>query len=365
MEERELDVHRHGRAHALHVDLVRVQALGLEEELVAVLVREAQDLRLDGRAVARADALDDAVRHRRAVHVVPQDLVRPLVRIGQITRHLLARRDVGQEREVPRLLVAGLQLHLVVVERPRIDARGRARLEAHEAHAGRRERLGKVHRRPLAVRPAAVGVLADDDAAFEIRACRHDDSRRAVDLARLDEDARDAFLRSKSVGSCSCNIALRGAARYGSREVFEEQVGDEELLDVEVRRVLAGLLHRELVELLVGLRAQRVDGGALAGIQHTELDARPVCIDAHLPAERVDLAHEMAFRRPADGRIARHQRDVVHRERRQERPAAHPRRRERRLDPRMPRADHDHIIRSCYKLHRHPPTKKARSPERT
>jgi len=46
------------RGHAVDVDLVGVKALRLEEELVLRLVGEADDLVLDGRAVARADGLD-------------------------------------------------------------------------------------------------------------------------------------------------------------------------------------------------------------------------------------------------------------------------------------------------------------------
>ena len=261
VEERELHIHRHARAHALYVNLVRMQALGLEEELVALLVGETQDLRLDGGAVARADALDDAVRHRRAIHVVAQDLVRALVRVGEVAGHLLARAHIAHEGETLRLLVARLQLHLLIVERARIDARRRSGLEAHEADARLGERGGKAHRGALAVRPAAVRVLADDDAPAQIRARRHDDGAREVDLARLRDDAAHALL------------VLR-----------EQEVGDEDLLDVEVLRVLARLLHRELVELLVRLRAQRVDSRALARVEHAELDAGPVRVHAHLAA---------------------------------------------------------------------------------
>ena len=211
LEEGELHIHRHARAHALHVDLIRVQSFRLEEELVAVLVGEAQDLRLNGWAVARADALDDAVGHRRAVHVVAQDLVGRLIRVRQPARHLLARLFIAHEREVARLLIAWLDQHLLVIERARIDTGGRARLEAHEADARRLERIRELHRRALSVRAAAVGMLADDDAALEVRARRHDDGRREVDLPRLDEDAA-----------------------HGLLVLGEQQVRDEDLLDIEV-----------------------------------------------------------------------------------------------------------------------------------
>ena len=62
--------------HAVDVDLVRVQAFGLEEELVRALVGELDDLVFDRRAVARADGLDLAAVHRRAMHVLADDAMR-------------------------------------------------------------------------------------------------------------------------------------------------------------------------------------------------------------------------------------------------------------------------------------------------
>ena len=164
-------------------------------------------------------------------------------------------------------------------------------------------------------------MLADDDAALEVRARRHDDGRREVDLPRLDEDAA-----------------------HGLLVLGEQQVRDENLLDIEVLRLLTRLFHRELVELLVRLRAQRMDSGALARIEHAELNACLVRIDAHLAAERIELAHEMAFAWAADRRVAGHQSDIVHRERRQERLAADARGGQSRLHAGMASADDDDIV---------------------
>ncbi len=55
-----LDVIGQAGGDTVRVDLVGTQALRLHEDLVAVLVREAHDLVLDGRAVARAHTLDEA-----------------------------------------------------------------------------------------------------------------------------------------------------------------------------------------------------------------------------------------------------------------------------------------------------------------
>jgi len=72
----------------------------------------------------------------------------------------------------------------------------------------------------------------------------------------------------------------------------------------------------ELIKLFVALRARRLHGGSLAGIQHAELQARFVGVARHLPAQRIDLAHDLPFGQSANGRIARHLSDTVeiHRE---------------------------------------------------
>src|SRR3569623_502509 len=57
-DERELDVERQRRRDPVRIDLRRVDALGLEVDLVAVFVRKPDDLVLDRRAVARPGALD-------------------------------------------------------------------------------------------------------------------------------------------------------------------------------------------------------------------------------------------------------------------------------------------------------------------
>ena len=65
---------------------------------------------------------------------------------------------------------------------------------------------------------------------------------------------------------------------------------------------------------------------------------------AHQPVERVDLAHEMALPKPADGRIAGHLADRGEAMRDERRLGAHPRRSRRRLAAGMAAADHDHVV---------------------
>jgi hypothetical protein len=62
--ERELHVVRQRCRDAVGIDLAGVDALGLEEDLVAVLVRKPDNLVLDARAVPRAGAGDRALEQR-------------------------------------------------------------------------------------------------------------------------------------------------------------------------------------------------------------------------------------------------------------------------------------------------------------
>src|SRR5207253_2524830 len=62
-----LDVERQAGGDPVRVELVGRQTLGLEENLVRVLVREAMDLVLDGRAITRAYPFDHAGEHGGAI----------------------------------------------------------------------------------------------------------------------------------------------------------------------------------------------------------------------------------------------------------------------------------------------------------
>ena len=63
-------------------------ALGLEEELMTILVGEGDDLRLDARAIAGADTLDLAIVQRRAIEGLTQHGVAGLIGIERIAGEL-------------------------------------------------------------------------------------------------------------------------------------------------------------------------------------------------------------------------------------------------------------------------------------
>ncbi len=115
---------------------------------------------------------------------------------------------------------------------------------------------------------------------------------------------------------------------------------------LDVRLAFEARLHPGAVDLLVGLRARRPDGGAAAAVEELELEAGFVDRRAHQAAERVDLADEVTLRRAADGGIARHVGDRPARQRAQADAVAQARRGIRGFAAGVTRADDDRRRRS-------------------
>ena len=110
------------------------------------------------------------------------------------------------------------------------------------------------------------------------------------------------------------------------------------------RLAFANPFQPKLVGLLVALRAWRPNGRSFLGVEHPELQAGHIGRLAHLAAQRVNLASEMAFGQSADGRIAGHLADGVGIDGQQQRRATHPRRGQRRFDSGMAGPDDNHVI---------------------
>src|SRR5579864_1602230 len=125
---------------------------------------------------------------------------------------------------------------------------------------------------------------------------------------------------------------------------LDDQALDARLANRQVGRRLEHTFHPRAIRGLVGLRAMGADGGTFAGIEQAELNPGFVNRDAHLAAQRVHLAYEMALADSADRGITRHLSDVVEVERQHERLRAHTRGGERSLDPRMPGPDDDYVV---------------------
>ena len=102
-----------------------------------------------------------------------------------------------------------------------------------------------------------------------------------------------------------------------------------------------------LIAAAIRLGAQRVDGGTLASVEHTILDAAGVGGTRHLPAQGVQLADEMSLARAADGGIAGHIAHGIQIDGKNHRFQPEPGSGKPCLNARVPRADHGNIISSC------------------
>src|SRR5205085_9865918 len=88
--ERFLEVARETHRKAVHVDLWRVDAFGLEKDLVAFLLREADHLVFERRAVARSDAANLPVEQGRAADVLANEAMNLLVGVEKVAGRLRA-----------------------------------------------------------------------------------------------------------------------------------------------------------------------------------------------------------------------------------------------------------------------------------
>ena len=131
------------RRESVQIVFVRVASLGLEEELVLLLVGECAQLVLDAGAVSRADAADGAVEEGRAVESAPQYGVNFGRGIDQIAVHLLLNGlYVRREGEFGRCAVTLLPLDGREVDGAAVDTCGCAGLHAAGLEAHGAERFG-------------------------------------------------------------------------------------------------------------------------------------------------------------------------------------------------------------------------------
>ena len=175
----------HGRGKTLNVKFLRVKPHRLDEELVAGLVGEADDLCLDTRAVARADALDDAGVDGTAIQILTDDAVRLLRGVSQVADRLIFGRVFRRKRERQRRFVARLHLHLRKIDAARVHARRRAGLETAQRQSKFFERVRQRERGVHPVGAALAHTFADDGAAIQKCARAEDDSPDRVNAACL------------------------------------------------------------------------------------------------------------------------------------------------------------------------------------
>ena len=171
---RQLHVGGQGGAHAVDVVLRRLQRLGLDEDMVALLVSEAVDLVFDAGTVAGPHTFDLPGKERRAVEIAFDDAVGLLVGIGDVARQLFRTETlpVGPEAEGSGRFVTGLRLHFGKVDAAAVDARTGTGLEAPDVQAQLLEVFRQGRRSELPGPPRFPGHLADVDDASQKGSCR-------------------------------------------------------------------------------------------------------------------------------------------------------------------------------------------------
>ena len=150
----------------------------------------------------------------------------------------------------------------------------------------------------------------------------------------------------EGTGTQHHRIGMKTQAHVGNSAdtaaIVHDQVVNGLLEDGQVGLVFQRLADCRLVADAVRLGTGGAHCRALAGIEHTELDAAFIGGAGHGPAEGIDLAHQVALANTADGRVAAHLTqgfDIVGE---QQGGHAHARRRQGGFGTGMTATDHDH-----------------------
>ncbi len=160
-------------------------------------------------------------------------------------------------------------------------------------------------------------------------------------------DAPQERARGEDDGATGDFLAGCGFDAYHPA-ALEQDIGGLSLEDRNIFDLSNGRLHRFAVKLAVGLSPWPPYGGALCSIKDAKLDAGRIRNPSHEPVERVDLADQMAFAEPPNGRIAGHCADGVEGMGHEGRAGAHPRGGRSRLAAGMASSHHDHIEPACH-----------------
>src|SRR5712691_7970200 len=172
---------------------MRVQPFRLEKKLVLQLVGKLDDLVFDAGAVARANGLDLAGIHRRAMHIFCNDAMRLSRSKSDVARHLLLFDFFSAKAEGRRIGIAGLHLKACPVNRAPVQARWRARLEPASAQTEKLERLAQQLRWRLPRSPRRICLLAAVNQSVEKGPCGDDDRLRAHRATITQPDAESAL----------------------------------------------------------------------------------------------------------------------------------------------------------------------------
>ncbi len=315
-----LDVFGQRCGDAVRVNGVIVETLGLEKDLVPVLVGEANDLVLDRGAVSRAAALDLAGIDRRTAQVRPDQSVRLGPGVGDMAVNLGRRNRVRHVGEGDRRIVARLPVKTRPVNRPSIEPR-------------RRSGFQPAQRKTCAFKSARQA----EGGRFAITA------RGTLLGADMDDTPQEGPGRQDDTSGRDFAAVSQHNSRHGARTI-KHKVLHGPLENIEILLLRQQGLHGLAVEFPVGLGPWAPNGGALRAIEHPELDPAAVDGAAHDAVERIDFAHKVSLAEPADGRVARHLANGFHPVRDEHGARTDTCRRRRGLAAGVAATDHDNVV---------------------
>ena len=318
MEHLQLHILRHTGGKTLNVHFLGVQPAGLNKELMAGLLREADDLRFNTGAVPGANAGNGAVINGTPVQIGPDDLVGPLAGIGQVAHGGVVHLMVRPEGEGFHSLVAGLQFHFGKINAAPIHPGRRAGLKTPEAQPQIPQAVRKADAGMHTVRAGGDHALPDDDGGVQIGSCGDDHSLGPVFRTQIGADT-------------------------GNSPVFRQNFRNLCLLQLQMLLLFQRVLHVLLIPPPVRLGTERMDRGALAPVQHPVLDAAGICRQAHFAAQSIQFPDQMALAGAADGGIAGHIAHCVQIDGKQDGVQAQPGCGQSGLNARVARADDRHI----------------------
>ena len=224
-----------------------VQALGLQEDLVAGPVGEPHHLVLDGGTVPRPATLDAAAIDRRLRKALSDDPVGLRGRGRHPTGDLGIGDPVGEEGKGAGDGVRRLAVQTVPGDGAAVQPRRRSGLEPPHGQAQGVQAVGKTDGRRFVDAACGYPLFPQVDDALEKGACGQDHPRSGIDRARRPHGPGYApSLDDQVLDSLSANLQTRRSRQLG--------------------------LHGLPIELPVNLRPWAADGGPPGPIEHAKLD---------------------------------------------------------------------------------------------
>src|SRR5579862_3516799 len=194
LQDRQLHIYRERGAHAVDVNLVRLQPLRFEIELMRLLVGKLDDLVFDRGTVTRADRLDLAAIHRRTVHVLANDAVGFRSGPGNVAGHLRVMMGHAFSTKAKRcgINVARLLGKAGPVDGAAVEARRSSGLEATAAQAEFLQSLAQQYGVGFAGTSGGILLFAAVDESVEKRSGGDDDGLCAHGAAVAKSNADNA-----------------------------------------------------------------------------------------------------------------------------------------------------------------------------